>query len=288
MRAFGVGLVLCFVTLLVALWHSDYYLLERAARPSHPKHGLLRPGMSFGLLMGTLGVVMLLVNLLYVARRSPKVKFAWGTLELWMTSHVATGILAFLFASLHGAFAPRNTVGGRAFWAMGVLLVTGAIGRYFYAWVPRSANGSELAIDEVKARLTTLADRWKDGASNFSRDVHSEIMRMVENRQWRGSFFGRVLALFGLRLDLWRVQRRLRASALAAGVPAAEILEALSFAREAHRTALMAAHYEDLRAVLATWRYFHRWVAIGMLLLLIAHIVSALIYSAFWFEGVAA
>ena len=29
--------------------------------------------------------------------------------------------------------------------AFAVLLVTGAVGRYFYAWIPRAANGRELA-----------------------------------------------------------------------------------------------------------------------------------------------
>ena len=72
-----------------------------------------------------------------------------------MTSHVATGILAFLCATLHAAMNPRDTVGGHAFLALFVLLVTGAIGRYFYAWVPRAANGRELELEEVKLRLAT-------------------------------------------------------------------------------------------------------------------------------------
>ena len=45
------------------------------------------------------------------------------------------------------------------------------------------------------------------------------------------------------------------------------------------RTALMAAHYEDLRGVLNTWRYVHRWVAALMVLLVLLHIVYALTYG---------
>ena len=73
-----------------------------------------------------------------------------------MTSHVATGILAFLLATLHAAMAPRHTVGGHACGRSAFLLVTGAIGRYFYAYVPRAANGRELELDEVKTRLEPL------------------------------------------------------------------------------------------------------------------------------------
>ena len=50
----------------------------------------------------------------------------------------------------------------------------------------------------------------------------------------------------------------------------------------------MAAHYEDLRAVLNSWRYLHRWVAALMVLLVALHIIYSLFYGAFWFDGGAA
>ncbi len=53
----------------------------------------------------------------------------------------------------------------------------------------------------------------------------------------------------------------------------------LRLARRAYRTALTAAHYEDLRAILATWRFVHRWFAILMVLLLAVHIAHALFYG---------
>ena len=42
---------------------------------------------------------------------------------------------------------------------------------------------------------------------------------------------------------------------------------------------LMAAHYEDLRALLNSWRYGHRWVAALMVVLVVFHIVYALTYG---------
>jgi cytochrome b561 len=50
-------------------------------------------------------------------------------------------------------------------------------------------------------------------------------------------------------------------------------------ARRAHRAALMVAHFEDLRALLNSWRYLHRWVAALMVLLLVVHVVFALAYG---------
>ena len=52
----------------------------------------------------------------------------------------------------------------------------------------------------------------------------------------------------------------------------------------AHRTALMAAPYEDLRALAGSWRWVHRWMALLMVLLVVLHVVYALAYNAFWFD----
>jgi len=41
----------------------------------------------------------------------------------------------------------------------------------------------------------------------------------------------------------------------------------------------MAAHYEDLRALLNAWRYLHRWVAALMILLIVLHLVFAFSYG---------
>jgi hypothetical protein len=47
----------------------------------------------------------------------------------------------------------------------------------------------------------------------------------------------------------------------------------------------MAGHYEDLRAILGTWRFLHRWIALLMVLLVILHIVHAFLYGALFLDG---
>jgi thioredoxin reductase len=121
--------------------HADYYVSSPSARTQHADHAALRPSGAIGLWLGVAAFALVLFNLAYLARRAGR--FAWlkGSLQLWMTSHVATGILALLCAILHSAMDPRHTVGGHALAGLGILILTGAIGRYFYSYVPRAANG---------------------------------------------------------------------------------------------------------------------------------------------------
>jgi len=286
-RALTVGFVLSLAALAFALWHLDYYGLPAAERAAHPKHGWLRPALGVGLWLGIATAALIGLNLLYLLRRSPRVRFNLGSLKLWMTSHVATGILAFLTTLLHAGMAPGDSPGGHAFWALAVLVLTGAIGRYFYAYVPHAANGRELALAEMRARVHRLTDRPSGDPDrrDFAEAARDAVLALIEKRQWRGTFPGRVLALLGVQLDLRRLLKRLERGGRERGMEASEIRETLELARTAHHTALMAAHYEDLRAVLATWRYVHRWVALLLVVLVVVHIVHALVYGSTFFPG---
>jgi hypothetical protein len=186
---------------------------------------------------------------------------------------------------LHGAMAPGSSPGGHAFWALSALLVTGAIGRYFYAYVPRAANGRELELVEVKSRLGIVSEEWSHGERMFREQARAAIEELVETRQWQASFFGRVGALFRGQRELHDLLIRLVDEGVEQGVPDEQIRETIDLARRAHRASLMAAHYEDLRGILASWRYLHRWLALLMGLLVVVHIVHAFLYGALSLGG---
>jgi thioredoxin reductase len=283
--ALSFAFVLSLSALAFALVNADYYGLDGGARAVHRKHALLHPGRGLGLWLGISAVLLVIVNLLYLARRSPRLRWTFGSLRSWMSVHVATGILALLLATLHGAMRPGDSPGGHAFWALAMLLLTGAIGRYFYAYVPRAANGRELELVEVKAQLGRVEAEWGEGERRFQEKAHAEVAALIEARQWKASFPGRVLSLFRGQRELRAILARLEGEGRGEGVPEEQIRRTLDLARRAHRTALMAAHYEDLRAILATWRYLHRWIALLMVLLVILHVAHALLYGALFLDG---
>ena len=90
---------------------------------------------------------------------------------------------------------------------------------------------------------------------------------------------GRLLALSGVQRDLGRVLAELEADGRARDVSPEALATTLALARRAHRTALMAAHFEDLRAVLSTWRWLHRYAALLMVVLVVVHVVHALVFG---------
>lgn len=277
--ALSMALALTVTALLWVAWHREYYVLGPAARATHADHAALKPSGSIGLWFGIVAALLTLFNLAYLLRRTGR--FAWmrGTLQHWMTSHVVTGILALLLAIVHSAMAPQHTVGGHALAALGILIVTGGIGRYFYSFVPRAANGRELALEEVRTRLTAITGEWDRGSGAFAEHVRAEVQRFVTESQWSGSFFARVRSLLSSERRMRATLEKLRIQGHLEGVAKDHLDALMMLARKAQRTALMAAHYEDLRALMASWRYFHRWVALGMVLLVVLHVIAALRYG---------
>jgi thioredoxin reductase len=278
-RALAVALGFALAALAWVGSNFDYYSLPVHERPTLAKHEFLRPGRGLGLGLGIAAVLAILANLTYLLRRSQKLGFRFGSMRAWMTSHVGTGIVALLAALIHSAMSPRDTVAGHALWLLVVLLGTGAIGRYFYARLPRAANGRELELEELRLRLQQQLEQCDASHRTFAERAHSRVQELIDSLQWRSTFFGRVAALLTGERKLRKVMGELRSHAQQFEIDASQLEEVLLLSRQAYRTALAAAHLEDLRAVLNTWRYLHRWLAVLMLVLVALHVYWALNYG---------
>ncbi len=278
-KALLMALGLAYAALAWVLAFEDYYALSETKRPESPLHEMLRPVSVLGLSCGAVATLLILVNLGYLVRRSRWGQWIPGSMRGWMTSHVVTGILVLLLVLIHGAMAPHNTVGGHAYAALASLIVTGAIGRYFYSFVPRAANGKELALDELSSCLAAESADWDRYGRDFGEQTRQAIHTLVAAVKWESNFFQRLSALFTTQRQQREALRRLRGQGCRQGLSAGQIDRLLALARRAYRTALWSAHYEDLRALLASWRFLHRWVALLMVLLAAAHIIAALRYG---------
>ncbi len=279
LRALSLALAASLVVLGWITRHSDYYTLPASLRPFVPAHDWLRPSSPFGLALGIGAALLIALNLTYLLRRNGWLGVRFGSLKAWMTAHVLTGVLALLFAVLHGGMTSQDTLGHRALYALAVVVVTGTIGRYVYSFVPRAANGRELELDELQAEVVALAGEWDRENREFGEYVRAEVHALVTRSEGSRSPFRRLGGLFGSRRRLRASLKRLRAEGLARGLSSDQVERLLLLARRAHRASSLAAHFEELRALISSWRYLHRWVALFLVLVLALHVLVALRYG---------
>jgi len=280
LSALAVALALALGTAAFALTQRAYYALPPAERAAAAGHDWLRSAGGVGLLAGVLASGLIAVNLAYLVRRARVGARLPGSLRSWMTSHLVTGVLAFLFLLVHSGFQPRASSGGRAFVALTIVVAAGALGRYVYSFVPRAANGRVMELDEVRAKVAVLSGEWdRADRGGFGATVRNEIEQLSDAAVWRAGLPQRLLALLTGQRRLAARLAHLRAAGIAAGVSPESLQSLLALARRAHKAALMATHYEDLRALTSSWRYLHRWLALLMVLLAALHVRTALRYA---------
>lgn len=147
-----------FATLILALAvHGfDYYTLDATQRPFSPKHMALKPSGAVGVKLGFLGLAMFLVIFLYPLRK----RWGWlqrqGNSRHWLDFHVMLGIAAPFVIAFHSSFKFTGFA-GMAFWIMVSVSLSGVIGRYLYAQIPRSLNAAELSRKETQDTHEHLA-----------------------------------------------------------------------------------------------------------------------------------
>lgn len=150
----------CAIALVLAIvyYGFDYYLLDALQRPYSPKHRILRPSGFIGIKLGILGISMFAVIFLYPLRKRWRWLLSKGTSRHWLDFHVLLGLFAPLVIALHASFKFQG-IAGMAFWLMLSVALSGIVGRYLYAQIPRRVNSAEMSFKESREMQHELMQR---------------------------------------------------------------------------------------------------------------------------------
>ena len=230
-----------------------------------------RPGCAFAVRLGIAGSLIMLVGMLYPARRRIRLFANLGSQRAWFDVHVVTGIVGPLFVLLHTAAKLDNWV-SLAFWSMAGTVLSGLAGRYFFTRLPDWASAASLEILDVSRRLDLLRDRHP-----AVRKVDEWFAHYQQQLQEQTSH-GAVRSLGALVKDL--VNARSRRADL---VKRLDVLGPL-LGGECLRCGLDLARYERRRVIYPAldpicrrWKLVHVPLAIALTLIGGLHIVLALL-----------
>ncbi|MBI1850252.1 MAG: hypothetical protein HYR85_07900 [Planctomycetes bacterium] len=279
---FSLGLVSAAAIALFVAFHWGYYSLPFAARPLDPRNASLRPAGSLGLAFGIVGSVLMLLNLLYLVRKRFRALTVLGSLRGWMGFHVLTGSIAAALILLHSAFLPRSALAILGSASLLVVIVSGVVGRFIYARVPRSVEGRELELEEIRRQL----EAHRRELMTLGVDPRSSILdprsRFTTDPTKRTGFLSTLGVLaFGDR-DAREQYATARAAVLASDAPRASSRRICRLLGELGRERSWLARYAELRSLMSSWRFLHRWLAVLMLVLAAFHVAIALHFGDLW------
>jgi len=165
-RLFLAWMLALAVVLVIAGYGFDYYTLSATERPFSPKHEILRPSGTIGIRIGMLGVLMFFLIYLYPLRK----KWGWlgrqGNSRHWLDFHIVLGTTAPIIIAFHSSFKFGN-IAGMAFWSMLMVTLSGFVGRYLYAQIPRNLNAAELSMKEMQEKEAALRKELAEQRATF-------------------------------------------------------------------------------------------------------------------------
>jgi hypothetical protein len=195
-RAFGVAVTLALLWGYTA--HLDRYIT---------------PERGWGYALGIIGGSLMLLLLIYPARKRASWLGVLGGVTGWFRMHMVLGIVGPVLVLFHANFALGATNSNVALFCMLLVSGSGLIGRYLYSRI----YGNWTEQQETLARLQATADQLSRQTTTTA--VLPELMGVIEVEEKRlfggsgnpAATFVRIMTS-GLRTAIarWRLERRIR------------------------------------------------------------------------------
>ena len=275
----------------LAIYGYDYYTLDVLQRPFSAKHHLLRPSGAVGLKLGMLGLACFVGIFLYALRK----RWPWlqrlGATPRWLDNHILLGVSAPLIIAFHAAFKFRGFA-GIAFWIMLAVSLSGIVGRYLYAQIPRSLSAAELSRkelqqmqQELEERLRSQLDGQHEGAHVLAESDLRSLLRLPGEEAVAKLPIIAALA-YMVALDVLRIfrvasirRKVLRTSGLACpafglvATPHRELELAIGTAREEAALGKRIVFLDRAQQVFHLWHVVHKPFSYSFAVLAAVHIV---------------
>ena len=200
-----------------------------------------------------------------------------------MDFHVIAGITAPILIAYHASFKFQG-IAGVAFWIMLAVAVSGVIGRYLYAQIPRSLSAAELSLAELETKEQEFAEALLS-QSVFTKEQLTKAIAVPSAEQIRkmgalraiGGMIGTDILLFFRMAKLRRTHASLGAMFRSLGGILSsgnhETEQVVRLVREKVSLSKRTVFLGQAQRVFHLWHVIHRPFSYTFAVLAIIHIV---------------
>lgn len=179
----GVFIAIGFITfVLLVYWGHSYYLTSIEERPFQQDHTLLKPSGPIGHGLGIFGTLLILIGVFsYIGRKKNKFLPRVGALKYWLEFHIFLCSIGPLMILFHTAFKFGGIV-SISFWSMVAVVLSGVIGRFIYIQIPRTIQGRELSLTEIKEMKEVMNLALKD-KYRLDEETYQKLMAATQKAE---------------------------------------------------------------------------------------------------------
>jgi hypothetical protein len=262
---------------------ASYYFAPVGERVRSPLHAWLKPSGWVGQAAGILALLIFLSLWLYPLRR----RFRWlaftGAMARWLDVHVSLALILPLLAAVHASWRFSGLI-GLGYAAMLTVWLSGLVGRYLYARIPRGKTGLELDAGGVARHRHALLEE----IARRARLPIDEVRSVLGEDPWPCEGLGLWATLRQMVRDDFARWRASRALAAACRRRSGGRLDRGTLRRVRKLARREMALMQQARLLAATqrvfrfWHVVHRPFAIAALAAVLVHVSVAVIMGATW------
>jgi len=175
------SLIVLLALAALTYYGMQYYNTSLEERFYHADHDMLKPSGALGHGLGILGSLLMIIGVSsYMARKRFRWMLRMGKLEHWLEFHIFLCTLGPIMVLFHTAFKFGGIV-AISFWSMVAVFLSGIIGRFIYLQIPRSIEGRELNLNEVKGLKSDIGTLLKKDY-NINEESYNTIVESTQKK----------------------------------------------------------------------------------------------------------
>lgn len=178
---FALIVIVLVTTIVLGYWGFSYYRLPLEERFFHMDHKNLKPGGAWGHGFGIIGSLMIISGVfLYMIRKRNRSFSRLGLLKYWLEFHIFLCTLGPVLILYHTSFKFGGLV-AVSFWSMVAVFLSGIIGRFIYIQIPRTIEGRELSLNEVRDMKSNIGTILT-GSYHLDDESYNLIVESTKNK----------------------------------------------------------------------------------------------------------
>lgn len=167
-----------------------------------------------------------------------------------------------------------------SFWCMAAVFLSGIIGRFIYLQIPRSIEGREMSLNEIRASGNDIAVLLKS-SYNLDEESFNIIIDSFRTRAglYRNNIFSRYLVRKKEELLAMRsVKNVLKKTSL----PSGKQLKIIRLVRDDLKMKRRIEQLDTMQNLFKYWHVIHLPFAMVMLIIMVIHVSVAILFGYRW------
>jgi sulfur relay (sulfurtransferase) DsrC/TusE family protein len=277
----GILIAIVFITLSTLIYKGmSYYSISLEERVYHPDHALLKPSGILGHGMGIIGSLFMIIGVgSYMARKRYRLLSRIGLLKHWLEFHIFLCTMGPILVLFHTAYKFGGLV-AISFWSMVAVFLSGIIGRFIYIQIPRTIEGRELSLNEVREMKSDVAVMVRN-SYNMDEESYSVIADSIKKKVelYNKNLFVRYIRkYFNDRKSIQAIRILLKKNKL----PRAEYKKILALVKDDIILNRKIERLDTMQNLFKYWHVVHSPFALVMLIIMVIHVAVTIVFGYKW------